>query len=331
MSDEDLLLPGTESREFGAGVVGVCDVCHKRQAVIILNKERFKLCVLDFLNKSWIKSEEKPAAFTFPFSSSTDFIRTSAVPGGVLHAIRLKPSKLVKHPLVMIVPDPVGVSTQNIEAAVRFARAGYDVVMPDTGRIPGLSFVVDYVLDRGTRFLKGAVLLPASRRLRLLRVMDACRRHVLQDDMIDPSRQAIYGASYGATFALAYAAESEGIKAVALAYPYAVTPLGRLASISAPVHAVYGKKDRRAGFSSDLLARGFSSWGIEYSTTVIPGVDHNFLGRDETSYRVRGAEKGWQAILDFVHSRFEPPQAATPNLPPGVLVTAPKTVGVTSH
>ena len=155
MPDEDLLLQGLPDREFGAGVVGVCDVCHKRQAVIILSRERFKLCVLDFLNKNWVKSDQVPEAFTIPFTSTTDFISTSTVPGGILHAIRLRPSKIVKHPLVVIAPDPVGVTTQTIEAAVRFVREGYEVVFPDTGRIPGLAFATSYAMNRGLRIWKG--------------------------------------------------------------------------------------------------------------------------------------------------------------------------------
>ncbi len=326
MPDEDLLLKDVPDREFGVGVVGVCDVCDQRQAVIILSRERFKLCVLDFLNKSWIKSDEVPRAFTLPFTSTTDFIPTSAVPGGVLHAIRLRPSKAVKHPLILIAPDPVGVTTQTIEAAVRFVRAGYEVIFPDTGRIPGLSFAISFAMNRGFRFWKGTVLMPTTRRDRVLKVLDVCRRYALQDEMVDPTRQAVYGASYGGAVALAYAAETEGLKAVALAYPYSVSPVGRLSSIQAPVHAVYGTADMRAGTSSVALQRNLTRFGVRYTTTVLRGVGHNFLGRDEKTYRVRSAERAWKDLLGFVHSQFEPPVPPKPNLPPGLEVTLPKAV-----
>ena len=61
MRDDDRLLNLTDA-EFGTGVVGVCDICGTRQAVIVLKKERFKLCVLDFLNKTWLKTDKKPGS-----------------------------------------------------------------------------------------------------------------------------------------------------------------------------------------------------------------------------------------------------------------------------
>ncbi len=326
MPDEDLLLRDVPNREFGAGVVGVCDICHKRQAVIILSKERYQLCVMDFLNKSWIKADEKPQAFTVPFTSTTDFISTPSVPGGILHAIRLRPTKIVKHPLVVVAPDPYGVTTQTIEAAVRFVREGYEVIFPDTGRIPGLSFAVEYGLTRGMRLWKGTVWLPRARRERLLRLLDVCRLHALEDEMVDPTKQALFGASYGGAYALAYAAETEGLRAVALAYPYCVSPIGRLASIKAPVHTVYGSGDTRAGQSGVLLQRSLPRWGIEYTSKVIPRAGHNFLGRDEKTYRVRSSELAWKDLLGFVRAQLEPPPPPKPNLPPGLEATLPKAV-----
>lgn len=306
MPDEDLLLDRPKS-EFGAGIVGVCDICHKRQAVIVLEKERYKLCVMDFLNKSWIRTSEKPTADTFPFSSFTEYVNTPAIPGGVAVSIRIKPTKATKHPLVLIMADPLGITQQNIEAAVRFARAGFEVVMPDFGRIQGPGYAFDAAVGRSTRVFFGNVLLPNWKRHRLFRVMDACRRSALQDGMIDPTKQALFGAGYGGALALAYAAETEGLKAVALAYPYTVSPHGILSSINVPVRAVFGDSDHTTGHSLDVLKQLGKRWSLPVTVAAIQGGGHNFLSRDIRNYDVRAAEDGWKELLVFLKSNLEPP------------------------
>ena len=83
---------------FGSGIIGVCDICGTRQAVIVLSKERFKLCVLDFLNKSWIKSDKKPGAPLPPYRSGPGLVpdRLDQVRDGP--GIVLSPTKTVKQP-----------------------------------------------------------------------------------------------------------------------------------------------------------------------------------------------------------------------------------------
>ena len=77
MTDEDLLHHRPNS-EFGSGVIGACDICGRRQAVIVLQKERYQLCVLDFLNKSWTGSTKKPGAPLPPYRSERIWFPTRA-------------------------------------------------------------------------------------------------------------------------------------------------------------------------------------------------------------------------------------------------------------
>ena len=321
MPDEDLLLD-IPHPEFGAGVVGVCDICHSRQAVIVLNKERFKLCVLDYLNKGWIRSDEKPAATTLPFVSTSEFVDSPAAPGGVAVSIHLKSLKTVKHPLVTIVPDVLGITAEVLEAAIRFARAGYDAVIPDLGRVPGVG-LFDYGFQRGMHLVTGSVPVNTSRRARLFRVVDVCRVKALEDPMVDPKRQAVFGIGYGGALALAYAAETPDISGVALAYPRAVTPGAVLRAISCPVLAVYGEEDERSGHGFGRLKADAEAAGMDLHVSVIDGTAHAFFDRANRDFSVPAAEAGWSEILTFLKARLEPPPTVLKPTPPPVTKPSP--------
>jgi dienelactone hydrolase len=327
MPDEDLLLDIAKP-EFGSGVVGVCDVCHSRQAVVVLSKERFKLCVQDFLNKAWIRTTEKPAALTLPFSSTTDFIQTSAVSGGIALSVHLKPTKTAKHPLVTVVPDVFGLTTQVLEAGIRFARAGYEVVMPDIARTPGFG-LPKFIMERGMRFVTGSIPVSQSRRERLFRVLDACRNAALKDESVDPKHQAVFGMSYGGALALAYASEVPELAGVAVAYPYAVSPESKLVALNCPVFALYGENDRSSAASCMKLKKASASWSVPIDLAVVPSASHHFLSREHQPYNVPVAEAGWQEILAFLKDRLEPPPppkpvAPAPAPPPAAKPAAPQ-------
>ncbi|MGA8710235.1 MAG: dienelactone hydrolase family protein, partial [Thermoplasmata archaeon] len=137
MRDDDRLLNLTDA-EFGTGVVGVCDICGTRQAVIVLKKERFKLCVLDFLNKTWLKTDKKPGVPALIYRSERVTFETGAVTSGKALAIVLSPTKVVKHPVVLLTPDVYGITTTLLDAAIRFAHEGFEVMIPDIVKTEGL-------------------------------------------------------------------------------------------------------------------------------------------------------------------------------------------------
>ena len=120
MTDADLMLT-LPDLEFGSGIVGVCDVCGKRQAVIVLQKERYKLCVIDFLNKKWIGSSAKPGVPAPLFRSERIFFPTTSVKAGQAQAVVLSPTRVVKHPAVLITPDVHGLTTAILDGAIRLA------------------------------------------------------------------------------------------------------------------------------------------------------------------------------------------------------------------
>ncbi len=295
------------SGEFGSGVVGVCDICHQRQAVIILSKERFKLCVIDFLNKAWIKTEAKPAAATPPFTSSREYLPTRAVPGGRAPVVVLTPTKLVKRPSVLVVPEVFGLTTQVLEAGVRLAHEGYEVILPDFAKTPGVNLMT-YAKLRGYRMLFDSVPVSQTRREPYLRVLEDCRLYLRSRPMVDPTHFGVLGISYGGALALAYAAQTPEVETVALAYPFMIRPAGWLQSLKAPVVAVYGAGDNVAAPSLLLLREAAQRYGFPFESLVLPEVRHHFLNRDSKAYRLPEAELAWTRLMAHMKAGLQPPK-----------------------
>jgi carboxymethylenebutenolidase len=323
MTDEDLLLERPVG-EFGSGVVGICDVCHQRQAVIVLGKERFKLCVLDFLNKSWVKSEAKPEAPTAPFVSSREYLPCRAVPGGEVPVVVLSPTRVVKRASALVVPEVYGLTTQVLEAGVRLAHEGFEVVMPDFAKTPGINLGT-YLWLRGYRMLYDSVPVSRTRRERYLRVLDSCREYVQSRNLVDPSRFGVLGVSYGGALALAYAAQTPEVNVVGLAYPFMIRPASWLRQMKAPVLAVYGSSDTLVAPSLLLLREAAARYGFPFDSLVLAGARHHFLNRDSKAYRVAEAELAWTRLMAHMRAGLEPPKPAPPK-PPHVTTSLPPEV-----
>ncbi len=314
MTDEDLLLDEAMG-EYAAGVVGPCDVCGVRQAVIVLSRERFKLCVLDFLNKSWIKTNAKPAARTAPFTSRTEFLPTRAVPGGIVPVIILTPKKEVKHSSALVVPETYGLTTQVIEAGVRLAHEGYEVAIPDFMRIHGLNFWTWFKL-RASKVLLDRVHISQSKRGRAFRILEDCRQYLLQQPLVLPERQFVVGLSYGGSLALGYAAQTPGLSGVAVAYPYMVHPESWLQYIRCPLFVVAGGSDPKTGPSLDALHLAAQRYGVNMGTMVIPQMGHHFMSRVHSTYDEDCAEVAWKRMMAFANHCLNPPVAKPPPKPP---------------
>ena len=320
MPDEDLLLDVPDP-EFGSGVVGVCDICQKRQAVIILSKERFKLCVLDFQNKAWIRTPAKPAAPTPPFTTSRHYVPTRATRSGVVPAVVLSPVKAVKRPSVLVVPEVYGLTTQYIEAGVRLAHEGCEVILPDFAKAEGIN-LLEWGRMRSSRLLMGGVHISQSHRDRALRMLEDCRRFVQTRPMVIPERQAVLGISYGGAWALAFAAQTPGLSALALAYPQMIHPPSFLRSLSVPTLAIYGGEDSEAGAAASLLEDCTARYHLPVDFSVVPEVGHHFLNRDSPNYSLPEAELAWTRLIAFVKGYLFPP----PKPPPKPPVVAAKPV-----
>jgi carboxymethylenebutenolidase len=314
MRDDDRMLDLPE--EFGSGVVGVCDICGTRQAVIILQKERYKLCVIDFLNKTWLKSDKKPGAPAPLYRSDRIFFDTRCAPGGKAPGIVLTPTKLVRHPVVLITPDIYGVTTTLLDAAIRFARDGYEVLIPDVGKTNGVG--PGHHLALRTSALRGGVSPRSKRILSLINLYSDALGYLRTREMVDTGKSAVFGASYGGSLALALAAQDSRLAAVALAYPQPVTPpdLGRL--ITAPVFFVGGTADpgsEKSRLQLEAVRGPGGPGGPSVEVMSVPGARHGFLARDLSAYDLAQAEAAWARVQGFLKGILAPPPPRPPQPP----------------
>jgi len=325
MRDDDRLLDIPDA-EFGSGIVGVCDVCGVRQAVVILQKERFRLCVLDFLNKAWLKTDKRPSAPAPLYRSDRIRFPTASVASGGAPAIVLSPTKTVRHPVVLVVPDTFGITTTLLDAAIRFAREGFEVLIPDLGKTDGIGLSHHASLTGG-RALRGGVPVTSAPVARLLALYRDALRALLAREMVDTGRSALFGASYGGSLAMALAAESTELTAVALAYPMPVRPAQLPSLITAPVLLVRGDRDRASAGAERQLRE--SEARERLSVLTVPGARHGFLSRDLGAYDLPLAENAWNEIVGFLKQRLMPPPPKPPAPPAkqAAVAVTPASVG----
>ncbi|MGC2289667.1 MAG: dienelactone hydrolase family protein, partial [Thermoplasmata archaeon] len=314
MSDDQDLLLADYPKIFGSGIIGACDVCGKRQAVIVLQKERYKLCVLDFLNKSWLTTTTKPGAPLPPYRSDRIWFDTAVAKSGHSSAILLTPTKIIRHPTVLITPDLYGVTTVLLDAAIRFAKEGYEVLLPEVGNTPGIGFP-EHLATRAGAYLAGGVPLQSSRIRKLVLYFQDALKYLRTRPMADVEKTAVFGAGFGASLALGVAGEEQKLTALVLAYPMPMRPAGYVELVTAPVLFVDAGRDsasRRARGSFESRATQLGS-PVEYAD--FPAARRNFLARDLGAYDLLLAEAAWGRILAFLKGRLQPPPPKPPAPP----------------
>ena len=318
MRDDDQLL-SLPDLEFGSGVVGVCDVCQVRQAVIVLQKERFKLCVLDFLNKTWAATAHPPGAPLPPYRSERVWFDSSQAPDGRAAAIVLSPTKVVKHPIVLVVPEVYGLTTSLLDAAIRFARAGFEVLLPDFSRIGAVGPADHLSLRTQARFRRG-VDLTSPRIDRLVQLHRDALAYLRTRPMVDAEKSAVFGTSYGAVLAVGVACQERRLAAVALAAPIPFRPVERVRLLPGSTLVLVGDADTAARPGLAAFEAAFSSGGVDGRIVTFAGAGHRFLSRDIRGFDEATAERAWAELLTFLKGRLLP---APPKPPP--VRTAPAT------
>jgi dienelactone hydrolase len=321
MRDDDRLLTIPDA-EFGSGIVGVCDICGARQAVVVLTKERYKLCVLDFLNKTWIKSDKKPGVPPPAYRSERVTFGTGTTRSGKAQGIVLTPTKTAKHPVVLLTPDTFGITTTLLDAAIRFAREGFEVLIPDVAKTGGAGPALHLTL-RSTAQFRGGVAVASPSVARLVRFYSDALDYLRERDMVDPTKSALFGTSYGASLALALAAEDTRLAAVALAYPMPVRPPDLANLVTVPLLYLRGSADRSSSRSWAQLVRAKSANRSLIEFVEIPKARHHFLSRDLAAYDVAAAEAGWGWIVSFLKRNLIPPPPKPPTMPPKPAAVAP--------
>jgi dienelactone hydrolase len=321
MRDDDRLLT-TPGLEFGTGVIGVCDICGTRQAVIVLQKERYKLCVIDFLNKTWAASTAEPGAPLPPYRSERAHFACEEVPGGEASAIVLSPTKAVRRPVVLITPEVYGITTAILDAAIHFARAGFEVMVPDIAKT-GLFGPADHLSTRFALRMKGGVPITGPRMTKLTRYYSDALQWLRTREMVDAERSGVFGLSLGGSLALALAGLDQKLTAVAVAYPVPVAPPEALGLVTAKVFFVAGAKDRSAAAARRQLER---TAGLSVEYDLVAGVGHDFLSRDLRAYDQNRAEATWAHVTEFLKTQLFPPfiRPPAPPVKPVSAVLPPK-------
>ncbi|MGP8073244.1 MAG: dienelactone hydrolase family protein [Thermoplasmata archaeon] len=301
---------------FGSGIIGVCDICGTRQAVIVLSKERYKLCVLDFLNKSWIKSDKKPGAPLPPYRSDRVWFPTDSTKSGTAPGIVLSPTKTVKRPGILVTPDIYGITTTVLDGAIRFAKEGFEVFIPDVAKTDGISPVHHLSLRTGVT-IRGGIPTSARRVEELVELYGDALTFLRSRDLVDPARTGLFGVSYGGGLAIALAARDTRLAAVALAYPMPVRPDDLSGLISAPLLYVGGARDRVSEKARRQIAAAQPPTNkVPAQYVVLPRVGHNFLARDLSAYDLRTAEAAWSDLVGFLKKQLFPAPPAPPIPPP---------------
>jgi carboxymethylenebutenolidase len=317
MRDDDRLLD-LPAAEFGSGVIGVCDICGTRQAVVVLTKERFKLCVLDFLNKTWLKTEKKPGVPAPLYKSERVWFPTESTGTGTAPGIVLTPTKIVRHPVVLITPDTFGLTTTLLDGGIRLAREGFEVVLPDYLKTEGSGGRDHFSLHAGAA--RGGISVDGRRTARLLDLYSDALAYARTREMVDTAKLAVFGVGHGGSLALALAARETKLAAVAVAYPMPVRPPTLPRLVTAPLLYVGGTLDRSAARARQQLVAVPSPGGGPFEFFDVPGAHHGFLSRDLRAYDLPRAEAAWNRILVFFKQRLMPPPPRPP--PPPVKETS---------
>ncbi|MFZ0699655.1 MAG: dienelactone hydrolase family protein, partial [Thermoplasmata archaeon] len=321
MRDDDKMLDLPDA-QFGSGVIGVCDICGIRQAVVVLQKERFKLCVIDFLNKTWLKSTNVPGAPLPPYRSERIWFPSKAAVDGKAPAIVLTPTKQVRHPAVLITPDVYGLTTTVLDAAIRFAREGFEVLLPDLTKTTGFGTSLHLALRSDVRF-RGGVAIRSKRVATVLELYTDALGTLRARDMVDSARTALFGISYGGSLALALAAQDPKLAAVALAYPVGTNPPDLAKLVTVPILCISGEQDRLAQKARAQLDHARMETRSVFEFVDLSGARHDFLSRDSSRYDVATAEEGWRRIIEFLRRQLLPPPPKPPALPTKTAPPAP--------
>lgn len=313
MTDQDLMLPDT-TLPFGSGIVGVCDICGTRQAVVILAKERYQLCVLDFLNKSWTESKAVPGRPLPPYRSERCWFETGATATGTGQGVLLTPTKPVRHPAVLVTSDLYGLTTMVLDGGLRLARAGFEVFLPDVGKLDGRVPLDHLGLRLDVRF-RGGVRMESARVRRLLGYYADALKFLRSRPMVDPKKLGVFGAEYGASLAVAVAGEERELAAVALATPRPVHPEAYLRLLNAPVLLLAGGHDRAGATARRQLAAAQTAGAFDLEIGEFARAGPLFLARDSSGYELVTAEEGWNRIISFFTARLMPPPPKPPAPP----------------
>jgi carboxymethylenebutenolidase len=236
----------------------------------------------------------------------------------------LTPTKPTRHPGILITPDVFGITTTLLDGAIRFAREGFEVLLPDVAKMDSIGPGHHLALRGGVR-IRGGIGTSGRKVESFTSLYEESLAYLRGRDLVDPNKTALFGASYGASLALSLAARDNRLAAVVLAYPMPVQPAELSRLVTAPLLYIGGSSDRWAARARHQLdsARGGAKSPFQFED--IAGARHGFLSRDLSAYDLPLAEQAWTRILAFLKQQLLPAPPKPPAAPPPKAVQAATT------
>ena len=205
------------------------------------------------------------------------WVPTTAVKAGQAQAVVLSPTRVVRHPGVLIAPDVHGLTTAILDGAIRLAQQGFEVLFPDVN-LAGTFGPPQLFATRSGVWARNGVPLRSSAVAKLVGLYSDGLEALRGRPMVDPEKSAILGLSYGGALAVGVAARDQKLGALVLAYPVPVSPPEWLPLVTAPVLLIAGRRDRLGQKARGQFLAHFPKDRFE---SFDPGnVGHDFLARD---------------------------------------------------
>lgn len=115
-------------------------------------------------------------------------------------------------------------------------------------------------------------------------------------------RIAVTGFCFGGAYSFLLAAADDRIRAAVPFYGTAPSA-DRLASITAPVLALYGQDDPLIIDPLPEVKRAAAAAGLDFETVVYPEAGHAFFNDTGLRYRADDAADAWRRVLAFLRER----------------------------
>jgi len=226
--------------------------------------------------------------------------------GATLPAHLARPAGAGSHPAVVVIHEIFGLNDNIRDIAKRLAGAGYVALAVDlfgernralcTARLLG-GLLLNSLDHRGIRELRRSLDWLAAR------------------PEVDGDRLGAIGFCLGGSFAIAWAATDDRLKAIAPFYAQNPRPLGAVARLC-PVVGSYPERDFTAAMGR-RLERALDAADVPNDIKVYPGASHSFFNeRNPGRHDPAASEDAWRRTLAYFEEHLHGPRATADDSDP---------------
>jgi carboxymethylenebutenolidase len=193
-------------------------------------------------------------------------------------------------PGVIVIHEIFGLNANIKDIARRFAAEGYAALALDlysNGKIRQLCI-----------FKTVAGMLLNARKTVHMGQMEQAVDWLKTQPGVSREKVGVIGFCMGGGYALAFAVESQQLKACSTFYGFSPRPLETIKQ-SCPVAASYGGQDKMFTKQGLKLEQKLKEYGIPYDVKVYPDANHAFFNDTWRNYNPEAAADSWQRTLKF--------------------------------